>query len=75
MLSTNGLLEQKNKLEIKLEEINKKLHFYLSDGVNNHVVAFIDEYDGSLHLYKERVNTKEECISICEWYLKTVKEL
>lgn len=70
-----GLLEQKRKLEIELQELDQKLHFNLSDGVKNYVVAYIDEYDGLFHLYNEKVNTKEECIAICEWYLKTAKEL
>lgn len=70
-----GLLEQKEKLDKQLSEVDRKLHFYLSDGVKEHVVAFIDDIDGYFHLYNEKVNTKEDCIALCEWYLKTVKEL
>lgn len=61
-------------LELK-KEIESKLHFYTYDGTLKHLAAYISETDGKLHVFNDKVETKEESAQICEWYLKIVNEL
>ncbi len=68
MFSTNGLLEQKKKIE-------SQLHFYTYDDNQKNLAAYISDMDGTLRMFNEKFETKEECAAMCEWYLKTVKEL
>jgi hypothetical protein len=70
-----GLLNEKKILQNRIDEIEKQLCFFIVDGDLKNRVAHIDEYDGTLWYDSVKVNTKEESILICEWYLKTVKEL
>ncbi len=63
-----GLLEQK-------KEIENKLNFYLTDDDGKRWAAYINTTDGTIRVFSEKIFTKEESIAICEWYLKTVKEL
>lgn len=75
MFLTDGLIAKKKQLEKDLEEIENQLNFYVFDDNKKDLVAYISEHNGYFHLYNEKINNKEECIAICEWYLKTVKEL
>ena len=68
MFLTDGLLAKKKEIEMKLE-------FYLYDGDEKYRAAYISDLDGTLHIWDDKLDTKEDCIAVCEWYLKTVKEL
>lgn len=63
-----GLLDQKRDIEMKLE-------FYLYDNDIKYRAAYISDLDGTLRVFDDHLETKEDCIALCEWYLKTVKEL
>jgi len=63
-----GLLEQK-------KEIEKKLEFFTMDHDKKVLAAYISDSDGTLHMYNEKFETKEECAEMCKWYLNIVGEL
>lgn len=62
-----GLLEQQ-------KEIESKLHFYLTRDGMKRLAAYINS-DGSLRIFNEKLETKEECVSLCQWYLSVCDEL
>lgn len=64
-----GLLEQK-------KEITSKLEFILKDKFGEKtLMAWIDEYDGLLHIRQCSLETREQCAAMCKWYLDIVSEL
>lgn len=63
-----GLLEQQ-------KEIEKKLHFYWIDGSTRELLAWIQDFDGSLRIDTSRLETLEQSKAICQWYLSVCDEL
>lgn len=63
-----GLLETK-------KEIEKALEFFTIDYDKKVLAAYISDSDGTLHMYNEKFQTKEECKTMCQWYLNIVDKL
>jgi len=70
-----GLLDEKRKLELEVEIIESKLNFRIQDGDLKNIAAYVCDEDGSLHVYNEKINGKEESKALCQWYLSVCEEL
>jgi hypothetical protein len=63
-----GLLEQQ-------KEINKKLHFYWTQGSTKELIGWVNDVDGSLRVDSARLDTIEQSKALCQWYLSICDEL
>lgn len=70
-----GLLEEYKKLENQERELYKRFRFCVTDGSSQVEAAYVSTSDGVLRILSDKIETKEECIAICEWYLNLAKEL
>lgn len=63
-----GLLDQK-------KEMDNKLKFFWNEDGDKKLIAWIDEYDGSLVVIQKQMNSIEICKAVCKWYLSICDEL
>ena len=63
-----GLLDQK-------KEIDSKLKFFWKEDDEEKIIAWVDDYDGSLVIDKLGIGTIHQSKAICKWYLSICEDL
>ena len=63
-----GLLDQK-------KEIDSKLKFFWKEDDEEKIIAWVDDYDGSLVIDKLGMNNINQSKAICKWYLSVCEDL
>jgi len=69
-----GLLDDINKLNSEAEQKESRLR-YMRQGGPKKQLAYIDRFDGLLYIDMGEIETKEQCLEICNWYSEIFKEL
>lgn len=63
-----GLLEEKRLVDARLQ--------YKRGSINQApALAWIDEYDGTLHFDTKQMEKKEDYFEVCKWYVETYPQL